>query len=475
MSKFTRRETLAGMSALGTVAWTDTARADDSSSGDELKSNDRSQEIARRISEALLIDTHEHLMEERERLSGAPNPRIRSDDWTMLFSHYLDSDLIVSGMSADEHARFFSPQVAPRDKWKILEPFWPLVKNTGYARAVRISMAMLYDVDELSSATVEKLQSGYEKLRRPGFYRQVIRERGRIESCQVNSLTSPFNETEYPDLLMQDLSIVGMFAGPDFDRFGKPTGLEVRDLSDWHRVIDWWFDRYGKYAVAAKSQNAYARNIDYAKVEAEEVTETFLKILRRDPIEPAERKRLEDHLFWYAVGKATQHSLPVKLHTGYYAGYNSMPLGRLAENPAAATDLCRLSPETKFVLMHIGYPYYEELIAIAKHYSNAYIDLCWSWIINPIATKDFVKKLIVSAPINKLLPFGGDYAPVEPVLGHAEMARQGIAQALTELVEEKWLSMADALELIEPIMNGNARRLFHLDEKRQVLAQAFWK
>ena len=29
------------------------------------------------------------------------------------------------------------------------------------------------------------------------------------------------------------------------------------------------------------------------------------------------------------MDQATAHSLPVKLHTGYYAGQNSMPLSRL--------------------------------------------------------------------------------------------------------------------------------------------------
>ncbi len=140
---------------------------------------------------------------------------------------------------------------------------------------------------------------------------------------------------------------------------------------------------------------------------------------------------MEDHLFWYAVRKATEHKLPVKLHTGYYAGQNSMPLGRLIHNPGSATDLCRAAPETPFVFMHICYPYYEELISVAKQYTNAHIDMCWSWIINPVAAKDFLKKYLVTAPANKILTFGGDYIPVEPVLGHATIARQGIALALT--------------------------------------------
>jgi hypothetical protein len=120
--------------------------------------------------------------------------------------------------------------------------------------------------------------------------------------------------------------------------------------------------------------------------------------------------------------------------------------------------------------MHICYPYYEELIAVAKHWTNAFVDMCWSWIINPIAAKDFLKKYLMTAPANKLLTFGGDYLYVEQVLGHAAIARRGIAIALSELVEEGWLSLDDALALVDPIMHANARRIFRLAEKEKTLS-----
>jgi predicted TIM-barrel fold metal-dependent hydrolase len=124
--------------------------------------------------------------------------------------------------------------------------------------------------------------------------------------------------------------------------------------------------------------------------------------------------------------------------------------------------------------MHICHPYYEGLIAAAKQYSNAYVDMCWSWIINPVAAKDFLKKYLVTAPANKILTFGGDYIPVEPVLGHATIARQGIGLTVSELVEEGWLSMSDRVELVDPIMHENARKIFNLAEKRQILRKAPW-
>jgi len=192
------------------------------------------------------------------------------------------------------------------------------------------------------------------------------------------------------------------------------------------------------------------------------VEKAFLKKINKEYLAPAEQKALEDHLFWHAVDRATQMGLPVKLHTGYYVGHGRMPLRRVQGNPAAICELCRQSPETRFVLFHICYPYYEEMLSIAKHYPNAYMDMCWSWIINPLAAKDFLKKYLVTAPANKIFTFGGDYIPVELVPGHAAIARQGIAQALSELVDESWMTLKEAMSLTDVIMHQNARTLYRL-------------
>lgn len=438
------------------------------------QTTDVRKQIFERVWNTPFIDTHEHLCDEQDRLPPDGSAR-GADDWSVVLAGYLSSDLTTAGMPSDAMGRFQSPGLSPVEKWKLLEPYWPAVKNTGYGRAARISLSELYDIPDLSADTVERAQIGYEKLRKPGFYQQVLRERCKIESCQVNYLRGPFLESKAPTLMMQDLSIVGMFAGPDLGTFGKPTGLTPKSLDDWHKVIDWWFDKYGPFAVAVKSQDAYRRDIDYAAVPAEHAADAFRKKVEGQPVTPDEQKALEDHLFWYAVRRAADKQLPVKLHTGYYAGQNGMPLSRLIHNAGSACELCRHAPESTFVFMHICYPYYEELLAVAKHYTNAAIDMCWSWIINPVAAKDFLKKYLVSAPANKVLTFGGDYLYVEQVLGHALIARQGIALALSELVEEAWLSLDDALELIDPIMHGNARRMFRLAEKEQTLAHAPWR
>ncbi len=475
---FSRRTTLKGIGAIGASAifgaktafgvGGKTQKADLSHCSGDIRKT-----IFDKVSQTPFIDTHEHLLDESVRLANA-HGSILCDDWTILLCQYTNNNMLTAGMPKETYDKFFSSKVDPLDKWALLEPYWPAIKNTGYGQVVRITLKELYDVDELSGGTVKKVQAGYEKVRRPGFYKYILQDLANIESCQVDRTVPPFYESEMPTFLMQDLSILYMIANPTFKPLVEPTGIKVSCLSDYHKVIDWWFAKYGRYEVAVKSQQAYNRDIDHEKVAAEKVEQIFKKKISKQPITDQEKKALEDHVFWYAVGKADEFKLPVKLHTGYYYGYNKMPLSRLASNPGSASDICRLSPETRFIFMHIGYPYYEPMIALAKHYTNAYIDMCFAWMCNPIASKDFLKKYLVTAPANKILTFGGDYGMVEPVLWHAVIARRGIALALSELVEEGWMSLDNAMELIDPIMHGNARQIFNLAEKDKILKNVKW-
>ena len=437
--------------------------------------NDVFRTIGKRVSETPFVDSHEHLLDERFRLRPASTPVLKCDDWSLLLSHYLDSDLIACGMPLEEYTRFFSREVDPIEKWRILEPYWPAVRNTGYGKAVRIAINRLYGVDTLSRKTVARVQEGYEAWRKAGFYRKILTEIARLDSCQVNCVYRPFEEAKLSDLLLQDLGFLRAHMMNDLKGFLEPTGVTVKELDDWHRAIDWWFEKYGEYAVSIKSQAAYFRGLDYEEVPAEEAAPLFKRKFGGEKPAPADEKKIQDHLFWYCVKKATALGLPVKLHTGYYAGQNYMPIERLAGNPAEIARLARRSRKTVFVAMHIGYPFEDEMIALAKHYTNIYIDMCWAWIIDPVSSVSFLKKYLMTAPSNKLLTFGGDYIPVEPVVGHAEMARWGLTRALTELVLEGWLKTSEALGLIEPLMRGNAYRVFDLEKKKRINARCPWR
>lgn len=424
------------------------------------------EDIRKLIDETPIVDTHEHIIEERHRLEPANHWRL--DDIGILFTHYLDSDLLVSGMPQEDLNKVFLRETPPETKWALTKPWWERTRNTGYGLCVREAVSALYGEDDITDANWEGISGKIREMIKPGYYQHVLRKASNIDHCQVNSLEfSPFCETDYPDLLLQDLSFVPMSTGLDVAGLSQKSGIEVKSLDDWYQVIDWCFAAYGPRAVAVKNQSAYGRKLDYDRVSREDASLIFDRHLQSGfKMHGLERKPLEDHLFHYCVDKATEYHLPVKLHTGYYAGQNGMPLHRLRHNAGDMCAICQAHPDASFVFMHITYPYQSEAIAVAKHYRNAYLDMCWAWIINPAAGVRFLKEFLMAAPANKVFTFGGDYGPVELVPGHARIARRGIAQALIELTEERWLRESDLPTLVNRLLRGNAYDLFEIERCR---------
>ena len=86
--------------------------------------------IEKKVFETSFIDTHEHLIDESERLDCI-EPIIPCDDWTLLLNHYFSFDLISAGISKEQIDSLFSKQVNPINKWGILKEYWPYLKNTA--------------------------------------------------------------------------------------------------------------------------------------------------------------------------------------------------------------------------------------------------------------------------------------------------------------------------------------------------------
>jgi len=426
-----------------------------------------SQSITDLIDQTPFVDTHEHLFEESKRLqaleqSDVEGIPVAAPDFGLLFSHYSHSDLESAGMPQEDVQKLFRYDLEPEDKWRLVEPFYQKTYHTGYVQSIRESVRLLYEEEDLRSDNIARISDRIRADVQPGYYHRILSDVARIEHTQVNNLDTPvFMETEYPDLLCQDLNFKVLSSDLDLDAITEVSGREVGDLDDLHNVIDWCFATYGPRAIAAKNPSAYRRRLDYAQVQAQEAAPLLDRYLKnQEMVTQGEIKALKDHLFHYCVERATEYGLPVKLHTGYYARTGEMPLHRVRKNASDLCDLFMAHPKARFVVMHIIYPYQDEAIALAKQYPNAFIDLCWAWIINPAASVRFVKEFLMAAPANKLFTFGGDYLPVELVPGHAQIARRGLAQAISELVDEGWIRSNSVDDLVERLMRGNAHELF---------------
>lgn len=423
-------------------------------------------DIAALVERTPFVDTHEHIMEESLRTEARDKTKegnVPAPDFGMLFAGYSDSDLAVAGMPAEDIQRLFSYEAPLEEKWRLVAPFYARARHTGYLRGVREAVRALFGEEDLREDNYGVISERLAEQIRPGFYKRILNGTANVEYCQVDSVhTSPLmRETAQPELLAQDLNTLSLCTDVNVKALSPLSGIEVTSLKNWHEVIDWAFATYGPRAIATKNQSAYSRRLDYEQVSEEDAAPLFERFLQgKERVTPAEFKAIQDHLFHYCIRKAVEYNLPVKLHTGYYAGHGGMPLERVRCNAGDLCPILRAHRDARFDLFHIGYPYQDEFIALAKHYANAFVDLCWTWIINPVASVRFLKEFLMAAPANKLLTFGGDHRMAELSVGHAAVARQGLTQAISELVEEGWVEERDVPSLVERLMRGNAHELF---------------
>jgi hypothetical protein len=129
-------------------------------------------------------------------------------------------------------------------------------------------------------------------------------------------------------------------------------------------------------------------------------------------------------------------------------------------------------PNARFVLMHIAYPYSDELIALAKHFGNVSVDLCWAWALNPFATKDFVRHFLHTVPLNKLFAFGDDATTPSMAYAYAVQMRRWLTRAFEEEVADDFMTTQQAIDAATRLLRGNQLAYFDIEGRQRAVRDA---
>lgn len=429
--------------------------------------DDHAGDLAHHVATTRLIDTHEHLRSEREYVEQGP------DILQALFGNYVTADLVVAGATAAAVERLIDPADPDlRARFAAVQPAWERCQHTGYGEAVRLIARLVYELEEITPEALEGARGRNAALRRPGERLRLLREVARLDHVQIDDpewACQP--DPAGPDFFLYDLSWANFCDGRlELPRVRAETGIAVATLADLRAAFAALFARHGPLAIAVKSQHAYRRTLRWRERTDAEVAPILALVLAGRELSEEERLCLGDWCWARGVELAIEHNLPFKLHTGYYAGHSRMPVDRIR-----AGHLCALLaryPQARFVLMHIAYPYSDELVALAKHYPNVYVDLCWAWSIDPWSAQHFVRQMIHAVPTNKLFAFGGDTSWAPGVVGYAAQARAWLARALQAEVDDRLLTERQAVALATRLMRTNQEECFDLAGTRAAIRRA---
>lgn len=425
-------------------------------------------DIAAFIQQTPLVDTHEHMSREEAYLSDSP------DILSQLFQNYVGADLFVAGATQEALSKLSDkddPDVAAR--FAGVQEAWSRAQFTGYGEAVSIIAKELYNIDELTPDSIAAAQEKNAAFNQPGERLRLLRDEANLDHIQTDAFSIQVIPDESgPDFFFNDISWAAMCSGqPNHEEIAEHTGLEITDLPSLKRVMETIFQKFSSNAIAVKAQHAYNRTLRWQERSDSEAAGA-LDIYLRDgeEIEESARLCLGDWCWARGVELCIENDLPMKLHTGYYAGHSRMPVDYIRSG-----NLCPLLakyPDARFVLMHIAYPYTEELVALAKHYPNVYADLCWAWSINPYSSMEFVRRFIHAAPANKLFLFGGDTGFPGAALAYAKQARTWFARTIQAEISDGLLTESQAIGLARRYMRDNQYECFRVDDKKETLRAA---
>jgi uncharacterized protein len=227
------------------------------------------------------------------------------------------------------------------------------------------------------------------------------------------------------------------------------------------RVLE---DNQKKGGIAMKFEVAYFRPMTFGDPSRQQVEDIYERYVSGGIPSEKEYRAFQDYIFRYLVLEGGRLHLPVHIHTAVGIGdyfnlsqSNIMTLESVLRDPRYAG--------TTFVMIHGGYPLEREAIWLAAM-KNVYLDSSFGELAQyPSAFKDTLKMWLETFPDK--ITFGTDCFPYNQVLGAeesywlgAESSRVALAAALAEMVSEREINEARALELAHAYLHDNAVKLY---------------
>ncbi len=404
-------------------------------------------------------------------ISGREGPDILQE----LFGNYVAADLRTAGATAAEVERLLDRKAGDiTGRFEPVRNAWEACRYTGYGEATRLIARIVYGIAEIDAGALLKAQEQSELLRDPGARYRLLHDMAGIDHVQIDDFQWACHpDPQHPEFYLHDLNWASFTNGtPDLQALEKETGIRVRSVESLDDAIAALFGKYGRLAIAVKTQHAYSRTLGWQPRERSEVEAAlrrgFTHGLAR--LEEADRLCLGDWCLARAIDQAAIWNLPVKIHTGYHAGTGTSQLEN--SRPTLLSELLRSYPSCRFVLMHAGWPYGAELIALAKHYPNVWVDLCWAWAMNPLATRAFVRQFLHAVPVNKLFAFGGDTFWPSSTLAYATQARRELQQTFEEEIRDGYLNEQEAIRILDRICRANQYDCFDVTGRQQAAQDA---
>lgn len=395
-----------------------------------------------------IIDCHEHLVNEPVRIE-------KEVDVLTLLSCYTYFDLTSAGRKLKEgenpwqKSLCLDTEVPLEERWEQVWPHLQNIKYGSYYRPVAITLRDIYGIDDLNPDTYKEASARIKANNTPGLYTRILRDKCGIKYSLIqNGLI----EGLVPSDILKGVTICWpLHDGTDrnlIKDIHKNAGLEVSDLDTCLAAI-------ANHLEVQRSQGSKGFKImAHAQVapDMDAARPAYLEWMNGGPAP----KVLQSTFLDTIMKKAEEWDMPVPVHSGIWYDYRHT-------DPKNMLDIVARYPNVRFDIYHLGMPFVLDCIFIAKNFPNAHLNLCWCYTISQEITRRAILDIIDTVPVNKVFGFGGDFnMDVENVYGHLVMARETIADALSERIAKGHIDMEGAKHIAKLWLQDNPTRFYGL-------------
>lgn len=350
---------------------------------------------------------------------------------------------------------------APATTWESLQPWLDHRGSNAFVRNLVHAITEIHGSGsgEITESNWESIDQAVQAAhRKPSWHQELL------QRCGVRTVvTDPYNQplldarvafgANYRSVMRINSLALGWH--PDSrDHNGNRASALLATIGLRPTTFDEYLDGLkglvagmrGRGQVALKNALAYDRDVRF---DAPDLAKARAAWGLAEPSLEA-RKAFGDYIVDFLCREAAANDLPVQMHLGTGILQGSHPLW--------VAPLIERHPRTRFLLMHLAYPWSRDLLAMAFVYRNIWIDLTWSFLLSPSHFKLALHEAIELLPDEHRMMLGGDNWHVEETYGAMKTARRLIGEVLEEKRGAGYFNAAMAERLASRILHENAER-----------------
>ena len=414
------------------------------------------------IDDMELIDCHTHLRWYQ------PSAETLTD----IFSyHYIATELVSAGMDP----ALIDEKLPPQERFLNAIPYLQRVQNTTTWWGFMQICEQLFEFDEpmIDAQNAEALyQTATAKLQQPTWYLSVldhVKIRKAFLTNEFDEDLQGYNKDVFIPALRVDSWINQITDVNTVKRLAACTGSDIHSLSAFKQATQQVAERFREYGAVSM---AISLSPDFLVFPvAETIAErAFQQILTQKRVGDADIAMLQANMFYHLVELCREWNYTFQLMLGVdravYAAQQRDGFSTRLEMLKTFLDLLNRYPDVKFDFTLLNTLLAHELAVQSKLFPNCVISGHWWYTFYPSIIKRILRERLEIIPYVKLNGLFTDAYYVEWCIAKVLVYKQVLAEVLTELVVEGYITEQVAIDIARGLLWENPIRNFGITGER---------